>query len=130
VQAVDERVSDPRTNNAFEGEFRDIFGKAQSRSPARRGYFIKLLDQAMQTFSSLDDSVIRASLRSMPDQFPIFEVAVTKRGRRTWRWHVRTTDGQAIMRGSEKSRSTARYIAYRTLLQLLLTAPIRQRDRA
>ncbi len=67
----------------------------------------------------------------MPDKLPIFEMVVTKRGRKIWLWHVCTTDGRAIVRGSEKSRATARYNAYRMLLQLLLTAPYHnQRERA
>jgi hypothetical protein len=67
----------------------------------------------------------------MLDKLPIFEIVVTQRGRKIWLWHVCTTEGRAIVRGSEKSRATARYYAYRMLLQMLLTAPYHdQRERA
>jgi hypothetical protein len=61
----------------------------------------------------------------MPDQFPVFYVVLKKRGRTTWRWCVCTTEGQAVMRGSESSRRAAKYSADRALFLLLLSAPFR-----
>ena len=40
-----------------------------------------------------------------------------------WRWRVSTTDGRAIMLGSERNRPAAKYYADRALFQLLLAAP-------
>jgi hypothetical protein len=61
----------------------------------------------------------------MPYQFPVFEVAVVKRGRKRWRWRVSTTEGRVIVHGSESNRPAARYHADRALFQLLLAAPCR-----
>jgi hypothetical protein len=58
------------------------------------------------------------------DQFQIFEVALEKR-RRRWLWRVFTTDGDAIIEGSESSRPAAKYNANRALFLLLLSAPYR-----
>ena len=58
------------------------------------------------------------------DQLPVFELALTKRGR-TWRWRVCTTEGAAVMQGSEGSRPAAKYKADRALFLLLLSAPYR-----
>jgi hypothetical protein len=58
----------------------------------------------------------------MPDQFPVFEEVLKKRGR-TWRWHVCTTEGDVVMQGSEGSRPAAKYQADRALFLLLLSAP-------
>jgi hypothetical protein len=58
----------------------------------------------------------------MPDQFPIFEVVLKKRGR-TWRWCVCTTAGEVVMHGLVSSRRAAKYQADRALFQLLLSAP-------
>src|SRR5229473_3342753 len=55
----------------------------------------------------------------MPDQFPIFEVILKKRGR-AWRWCVCTTEGQIVMQGSERRRPAAKYKADRALFLLLL----------
>jgi hypothetical protein len=60
----------------------------------------------------------------MPDQFPIFEVILKKRGR-AWRWCVRTTEGQIAMQGSERRRPAAKYKADRALFLQLLWAPYR-----
>jgi hypothetical protein len=61
---------------------------------------------------------------AMPDQFPVFEVNVKKRGR-TWRWCVCTTEGQVVMQGSARRRPAAKYKADRALFLLLLWAPYR-----
>ena len=58
------------------------------------------------------------------DQFQIFEVVLKKR-RRKWLWSVSTTDGDAVIEGSESSRSAAKYYANRALFLLLLSAPYR-----
>jgi hypothetical protein len=60
----------------------------------------------------------------MPNRFPTFEVVLKKRGRK-WRWCVCTTEGTAIMQGSERNRSAAKYQADRALFLLLITAPYR-----
>jgi hypothetical protein len=62
----------------------------------------------------------------MPDRFPTFEVILMKRGRK-WRWRVCTTEGMAIMQGSEGNQTAAKYQADRALFLLLLTAPYRLR---
>jgi hypothetical protein len=56
------------------------------------------------------------------DQFRIFEVFLKKR-RRKWLWRVSTTDGDAVIEGSEGSRLAAKYNANRALFLLLLSAP-------
>jgi hypothetical protein len=58
----------------------------------------------------------------MPDQFPVFETLLKKRGR-VWKWFVCTTEGRIVMQGSESSRPAARYKADRALLLMLLCAP-------
>jgi hypothetical protein len=58
------------------------------------------------------------------DQFQIFEVVLKKR-RRKWLWRVSTTDGYALIEGSEGSRPAAKYKANRALFLLLLSAPYR-----
>jgi hypothetical protein len=58
------------------------------------------------------------------DQFQIFEVVLKKR-RRMWLWRVSTTDGDAVIGGSEGSRPAAKYNANRALFLLLLSAPYR-----
>jgi len=60
----------------------------------------------------------------MADQFPTFEVVLRKRGRK-WRWCICTTEGKAVMHGSEGSRPAAKYQADRALFLLLLAAPYR-----
>lgn len=57
----------------------------------------------------------------MPDQLPILETHVKKRGR-TWKWYVCTTEGDVIMQGAESRRRAARYNANRALLLTLLSA--------
>jgi len=61
------------------------------------------------------------------DQFQIFEVFLKKR-RRKWLWRVSTTDGDAVIEGSESSRPAAKYYANRALFLLLLSAPYRNPD--
>ena len=56
------------------------------------------------------------------DQFPVFELVLKKRGR-IWRWSVCTSEGAAVMVGSESSRPAAKYQADRALFLLLLSAP-------
>jgi hypothetical protein len=63
---------------------------------------------------------------AVPDRFPIFEVSLKRRGRK-WRWCVCTTEGTAIMQGSEGNRTAAKYQADRALFLLLLSAPYRLR---
>lgn len=57
---------------------------------------------------------------AMPDQLPIFETHLKKRGR-TWKWYVCTIDGDVVMQGSESRRRAARYNANRALLLTLLS---------
>src|SRR6516164_1402293 len=57
-----------------------------------------------------------------PDQFPVFDVTVRRRGR-AWRWSVSTTEGAVVMDGSERSRAAAAYQANRAIFLLLSTAP-------
>ena len=59
----------------------------------------------------------------MPYKFTVFEVVLEKSDRKRWRWRVSTTDGRAIMLGSERNRPAAKYCADRALFQLLLAAP-------
>jgi hypothetical protein len=58
----------------------------------------------------------------MPDQFPVFEPLLKKRGR-VWRWFVCTTEGQVVMHGTESRRPVAKYKADRALFLMLLCAP-------
>lgn len=58
---------------------------------------------------------------AMPDQLPIFETHLKKRGR-TWKWCVCTTEGDVLMQGSESRRRAASYNANRALLLALLSA--------
>jgi hypothetical protein len=58
------------------------------------------------------------------DRFQIFEVVLRKRHRK-WLWSVSTTDGDAVIEGSESSRPAANYSANRALFLLLLSAPYR-----
>lgn len=67
-------------------------------------------------------TAVRYSRTTMPDQFPVFEIALNKRGR-TWRWRVCTTTETVVMQGSEKNRRAAKYQADRALFLLLLSAP-------
>ena len=63
---------------------------------------------------------------AMTDRFPTFEMVLNKRGRK-WTWCVGTTQGIAIMQGSEANRTAAKYQADRAFFLLLLTAPYRLR---
>jgi hypothetical protein len=65
---------------------------------------------------------------AMPYQFPVFEVTLKKRSR-AWRWCVCTTEGQVVIRGSERRRSAAKYKANRALFLLLLGTPYRGLER-
>ena len=56
------------------------------------------------------------------DQFPVFELVLKKRGR-IWQWSVCTSEGAAVMVGSESSGPAAKYQANRALFVLLLSAP-------
>jgi hypothetical protein len=67
---------------------------------------------------------LRAVAVAMVDRFPVFDVILKKRGRK-WRWCLCTTEGKAVMLGSEASRAAARYEANKALFLLLLTAPYR-----
>jgi hypothetical protein len=58
------------------------------------------------------------------DPFQIFEVVLKKR-RRKWLWRVSTSDGDAVIEGSESDRPAAKYNANRALFLLLLSAPHR-----
>ena len=58
----------------------------------------------------------------MPDQFPVFERLLKKRGR-VWRWCLCTTEGKVVMHGTESSRTAAKYKADRALFLMLLCAP-------
>jgi len=59
---------------------------------------------------------------AMPNQLPVFELLLKKRGR-LWRWYVCTTEGQVVMHGKENSRPAAKYKADRALFLMLLCAP-------
>jgi len=59
-----------------------------------------------------------------PEQFQVFEVVLKKR-RRRWLWSLSAVDGDALIEGSESSRSVAKYSANRALFLLLLSAPYR-----
>jgi hypothetical protein len=65
----------------------------------------------------------------MSGRFPIFEVALKKRGRK-WSWAVGPTDGEPVMLGSESSHPAARYRANSALFLLLLSASYRSRPSA
>jgi hypothetical protein len=57
----------------------------------------------------------------MPNHYSVFEATLKKR-RRMWRWRVCTVQGELVMKGSENSRSAARYKSDRALFLLLLSA--------
>jgi hypothetical protein len=60
----------------------------------------------------------------MPDQLPLFEINLRKRGR-ACRWYLCTTEGRTVMQGSEGSRTAARYQANRALFLMLLASAYR-----
>jgi hypothetical protein len=60
----------------------------------------------------------------MPDQLPLFEIRLRKR-RRACRWCLCTTEGRAVMQGSEGSRAAAKYQANRALFLMLLPSVYR-----
>lgn len=59
------------------------------------------------------------------DRFAAFDIVLKQRGRGRWKWIVRTTDGHALMSGSECSRGGARYKAQRALFLLLCASASR-----
>jgi hypothetical protein len=59
------------------------------------------------------------------DRFATFDIVLKQRGRGRWKWSVRTTDGYAVMCGSECSRGGARYKAERALFLLLCASAAR-----
>jgi hypothetical protein len=61
-------------------------------------------------------------MTAMPPDLPVFEAFLTKRGR-GWRWSVCTAEGNVVMGGSERRRTSARYQANRALFLMLLCAP-------
>jgi hypothetical protein len=61
---------------------------------------------------------------TMPEQLPLFEIRLRKRGR-ACRWYLCTTEGRAVMQGSEGSRVAARYQANRALFLMLLASAYR-----
>jgi hypothetical protein len=65
--------------------------------------------------------MMEVPLDSDVDQFSVFDLVLNKRGR-TWRWSVCTSEGAAVMVGSESSRPAAKYQADRALFLLLLSA--------
>jgi hypothetical protein len=60
----------------------------------------------------------------MPDQLPLFEIRLRKRGR-ACRWYLCTTEGYAVMQGSGGSRAAAKYEANRALFLMLLASALR-----
>jgi hypothetical protein len=58
------------------------------------------------------------------DQFAVFELALTKRGRK-WKWSVSTSEGDVVMVGTETSRPAAKYRADSALFLLLSSVPYR-----
>ena len=59
------------------------------------------------------------------DRFAAFDIVLTQRGRGRWKWSVRGSNGCALMCGSERSRSEARYKAERALFLLLCASASR-----
>jgi len=59
------------------------------------------------------------------NRFAAFDIVMKRRGRSRWKWSVRTTDGHAVMCGSECSRGGARYKAQRALFLLLCASASR-----
>lgn len=64
--------------------------------------------------------------RTVNERFAAFDIELKRRGRGRWKWAVRGTDGQAVMRGSESSRAGARYKAHRALFLVLLASASRR----
>lgn len=58
-------------------------------------------------------------------RFAAFDIVLKRRGRGRWKWSVGTTDGHALMSGSECSRGGARYKAERALFLLLCASASR-----
>ena len=63
--------------------------------------------------------------QSGDDRFAAFDIVLKRRGRGRWKWSVCTTDGHAVMCGSECSHGGARYKAERALFFLLCTSASR-----
>ncbi|WOH54860.1 hypothetical protein [Bradyrhizobium sp. sBnM-33] len=61
---------------------------------------------------------------SMPEQLPLFEIHLRKRGRGC-RWCLCTTEGHAVMQGSAGSRTAAKYQSHRALFLMLLASAYR-----
>jgi hypothetical protein len=59
----------------------------------------------------------------MPDQFPVFERLLKKRGR-VWRWCLCTTEGKVVMHGTESNRTAAKYKADRALFPALRSVSV------
>ena len=59
------------------------------------------------------------------DRFAAFDIVLRRRGRGRWKWSVLTTEGHAVMCGSECTRAGARYKAERALFLLLCTSAAR-----
>ena len=58
---------------------------------------------------------------TMPEQLPLFEIRMRKRGR-ACRRYLCTIEGHVVMQGSEGSRSVAKYQARRALFLMLLAS--------
>ena len=61
---------------------------------------------------------------TMPEQLPLFEIRMRKRGRGCRRY-LCTIEGHAVMQGFEGSRSAAKYQAHRALFLMLLASASR-----
>ena len=55
--------------------------------------------------------------------FSYYELSMRKRAVGTWEWEVKSPSGRLLMHGQHRSRNTARYYGYRSLLQLLGAPP-------
>lgn len=64
----------------------------------------------------------------MPDKLPLFEIHLRRR-RRSCRWYLITTAGDAVMQGSERTPAAARYQANRALFLMLLASAYRPSER-
>lgn len=49
----------------------------------------------------------------------MLEITIVQRRPTKWRWQVRSSDGNPIMSGWERTRQAARYQGYRALFLLL-----------
>lgn len=62
------------------------------------------------------------SYRNRTSDLPTFDIDVQRRGRR-WGWFIRTSSGECLLEGRERTRAEARYRAARALFQLLASSP-------